>query len=111
MVGAGNFHPQEIREALEANEALIKGAGYDFRALYIGPEDGVAPLVHELKSRHWDGVAIGFGVRGKQELTVWFESLVNTVVELSPQTKLLFNSSPSSTLDSARRNLPIRVVV
>jgi hypothetical protein len=107
MVAVGGHNPHETRKALETVDAVFKDTAYDFKAVYFGPEKGVAPLVDELNARHWDGVIIGFGVRGNKALTVWFESLVNTVIELSPKTKILFNSSPDSTLDAAKRNLPL----
>jgi hypothetical protein len=107
MGGTGGHHPEAIRKALEANQVLIKDAGYDFKAVYFGPEDGIAPLTDELNSRRTDGVIIGFGVRGNRALTVWFEMLVNTVREISPETKLVFNSSPDSTFDAVKRNLPL----
>ena len=39
----------------------------------------------------WDGIGIGFGVRGAPEYTAFFNYAVNFVKEQCPGTKLVFN--------------------
>lgn len=48
----------------------------------------------------------GFGIRSTPNYTPLFEALVNTIATTSPGTKMLFNTSPDSTLDAARRQFP-----
>lgn len=94
---------------LDKTEADCKAAGYDFVTFAAVPEEGTTTLLEALKERqpHWDGIVLGFGVRGNPEMTVWFEEIVNAVREKSPKTKFLFNTSPDSTLEAAKRNFPL----
>jgi len=104
---AAKYDANVIRMNLEQTELTMKDAGYDYKPCYIEPEEGMTPLIDVLKHKHWDGVVVGFGVRGEPSLTVFFEQIVNVVREHSPTTKLLFNTSPGSTIDAAKRWLPI----
>lgn len=109
IIVAAGIDPEMIRNGLEALDSELTDAGYDYKSVFASPDDprSIQAYIDALKSRHWDGVIIGFGVRGNPKLTVYFEMLVNMVVEHSPGTKLLFNSSPDSTLDAAKRQVPI----
>ncbi|KAF7964960.1 hypothetical protein HWV62_1312 [Athelia sp. TMB] len=101
--------PTVIRDGLTAVAASIRGAGYTYDFFPIGPDDAVArdALVAQLREKKYDGVIIGFGVRGAPELTVFFEKTVNAIKDALPTAKLLFNSSPLSTLDAVTRNFPL----
>lgn len=118
-----------ITKAAENIGPELNAAGYAAECLYISPKDGVSSLAAKLKEKHWDGIMIGFGtmrnpkldtssvtnvhvgVRGNPGLAVFFEQLVNTVVEnsLSPPPKLMFNISPQSSIEAAKRQLPVSV--
>lgn len=56
--------------------------------------------------RHFDGVSIGFGVRGNPEYTPLFEKMVNLVRETSPKTTFMFTGTTSDHVDIIRRNFP-----
>lgn len=43
---------------------------------------------------------------GTPDLAVFFEEVVNTVAKHAPGSKLLFNSSPTPTLDAAEWGVP-----
>ena len=81
-----------------------------------------------IAERRWDGVIVGFGVRGGNtlEVTHHFESgeincnsfppadaplyragLVNSARVLAPEAVLMFNYNPTSTLESVQRGLPL----
>lgn len=70
-----------IKDGMAKTQQLMTAAGYDYSFCWIGPEDTL-PLVEKLQSKKWDGVVIGFGVRGNPGLTVFFEKLVNMVGRL-----------------------------
>ena len=101
--------PTVIRYGLEAVAAAIRGAGCAYGFFPIGPDDVLArdALVAQLREKKYDGVIIGFGVRGTPELTGFFEEAVNAIKEALPTARLLFNSSPPSTLDAVKRNFPL----
>jgi len=105
IIAQGGHDVEKIRQGLAALDGQMREAGYEFVPCFMGPEDGVTPMAEKLKSRHYDGMIIGFGVRGNKELTPWFEAIVNTCRELSPKTKFIFNWSPESTVEAVQRNL------
>lgn len=104
-VGRGDN--EQIRQGLERSEKDLLAAGYESTCFFHAYEDGVTPWIEALKSKKWDGVIIGYGVRGNPALNEFFEGLVNVVREYAPQAKIGFNTSPESTLASAKRICPI----
>ena len=50
------------------------------------------------------GLLIGNGIRGTAEYTVFFEDLVNACREITPGTRMGFNTSPGDILESCLRN-------
>lgn len=86
----------------------MRDAGYDYTTSFYGPGSvGTNHVISELKRKHYDGVMIGFGVRGNPDLTVWFEEIVNIVREHAPHAKFMFNADPQSSLEAAKRWFPI----
>jgi hypothetical protein len=61
-------------------------------------------MITSLEGKKWDGIVIGFGVRGNPEMTVLFEEIVDAVRKHAPQAKLMFNSSPETSLDAIKRH-------
>ena len=59
-----------------------------------------------LNGRTWDGVMIGWGIRGLPEHTELFEELVNIVVaNLKPLPKFIFGLKPDGFIDAIQRVL------
>ncbi|KAH7054415.1 hypothetical protein B0J12DRAFT_698038 [Macrophomina phaseolina] len=54
----------------------------------------------------WSGVSIGWGLRGNAKLTSLFETLVNTIKDETPQSRILFTSPEANQLESVERNFP-----
>ncbi|KAG8993763.1 hypothetical protein FRB94_006622 [Tulasnella sp. JGI-2019a] len=101
------FTPDVIRKGLEQTNAAISGAGYDYHEFLFPQEDNLNRLINQLKERTWDGIIIGFGVRGNPKMTEYFEAIVNTIREYAPQAKFIFNHSPPSSLDGVKRQVPL----
>lgn len=60
--------------------------------------------VEVLRSKPWDAVSIGFGVRGNPAYTSVFEGLVNAVSDyVRPVPILLFQARPDGLSESAKR--------
>lgn len=105
---------EKLRISLDKLNTDMPAAGYDYQGFFCGPEgfeptseSTVSPIANVLQKKKWDVVVIGFGVRGKPELTLYFERLVNAVREYAPQAKLGFNTLPENTLDAAKRLAPV----
>jgi hypothetical protein len=57
-----------------------------------------------LKGRTWNGVMLGWGIRGMPENTELFEELVNAVVaEVKPAPKFIFSLKPDGLIDAIQR--------
>lgn len=100
--------PAVVSDGIARMEAAMKDAGYEYTQYVSTPEDDISTLIALLKRKKYDGVLIGFGVRGSAELTPWFEQLVNLIIEHSPGTKLMFNTPelPLSLVEAVQRSFP-----
>ncbi|KAM0754520.1 hypothetical protein T439DRAFT_321561 [Meredithblackwellia eburnea MCA 4105] len=101
--------PNKVAKALDEMVSSCGASAYDVEFFWITPEDGLDGAVAKLKSKAWDIVIIGFGVRGLPEHTPMFEGLVNAVRTHSPQAKFCFNSTPTNTVESLQRVWPLKV--
>lgn len=110
--------PEDVKAKLRASidklNTNMTAAGYNHTTMMSGPE-GLEPtpestiplIVDTLQKTKWDVVVIGFGIRAKPELTLYFEGLVNAIREYAPQAKLGFSTLPEEAVDAAKRLTPI----
>jgi hypothetical protein len=56
-----------------------------------------------LRSRTFDCVVIGAGLRESPERLLLFEKIINLVHMLAPQSRIAFNSTPADTAEAAQR--------
>lgn len=103
------YSPEEIKKIADADLAKIKGAGFYVENYFADTNN--TDLLDDVKkvftSRHWDGISIGFGVRGTPELTGLFEDLVNmAVAEMKPTPKFMFALRPDSLFRTVQRAFP-----
>ncbi|EXF78998.1 hypothetical protein CFIO01_13074 [Colletotrichum fioriniae PJ7] len=63
-VAASGFTPEQVEAGIRADMAAIVKAGYNIKAILLGPEDSLDFLSDELKGMEWTGTGVGFGVRG-----------------------------------------------
>jgi len=92
-----------IHEGIAKSDVLLKDAGFDATFLFVGDEMDIVPLKEELSRKRYSAVVVGLGMRRNPAFSVLFEKIVNEVVETAPGIKLLFNTSPESTLDAVKR--------
>ncbi|KAK9900849.1 hypothetical protein P389DRAFT_193098 [Cystobasidium minutum MCA 4210] len=96
--------PEVIKQMLENTVQEVRAAGYeDFTPVWASPESGLDELVTRLKEKHWHGLIIGMGVRASPQLTPYLEEIIETTHNVSPKTKILFNTSPKDNLDAIKR--------
>ncbi|EWC44352.1 hypothetical protein DRE_01178 [Drechslerella stenobrocha 248] len=99
--------PERVQSGLITAVEVLMQEGYDAIGYFIAPEQGIKVFEDKLGEEKWDAVIIGWGVRGNKDLTHWMEDMVNCIREKAPNTKILFNWDPESTIDTVRRNIPI----
>lgn len=104
------YSPERVKQEVDQELARLQEAGFEFTLYFADSKDtGAAlPTVKELlRGSTWDGVSIGFGLRGAIEYTALFEDIVNAVVSEAqgPVPKLMFTSSTTDIYDAAIRVL------
>ncbi|KAK6511822.1 hypothetical protein TWF481_000728 [Arthrobotrys musiformis] len=99
--------PERVKTGLENAVGILLQEGYDAIGYFIAPEQGIQVFEEKLLEKKWDAVIIGWGVRGNQKLTHWLEDMINCIRVKSPETKILFNWDPESTIDTVQRNIPV----
>ncbi len=102
----GPWDPEPVATAVAQGMAELAGAGYDASACSVGldgSDDVPAVVTDALRSRAWDCVLLGGGLRGGEvEL---FEQVVNLVHQEAPRARIAFNDS-FDLLAAVRRQLP-----
>jgi hypothetical protein len=99
----GPWDPKPVADAIEVGVARFVEHGVGVRTCLFGLDgsDDVAAVVTEaLRSRPWECVIVGGGVRNQLEL---FEQVINLVRRHAPGAAIAFNSTPSDTFDAAAR--------
>ena len=122
IAGDDSIPDHVIKRVLDKQIADARASGFNLHFLLFkstGTESGdpkakitnpdaIAAQLDELrgllKSRHWDGYMLGFGLRGNHALTEGFEEALNLCVELGRgEAKFAFNVSPDTTVESIVR--------
>lgn len=86
---------EKLQAALEADEAKLRGLGYDASIGYIFSGDTATQQIKgTLLEQTFDVVLIGAGVRKDDDHFLVFEELVNLVHECAPTARIAFNTGP-----------------
>ncbi|KAK9898898.1 hypothetical protein P389DRAFT_167573 [Cystobasidium minutum MCA 4210] len=103
------WDPVKVDKGLKSQLEELVNAGYSTKTVWFGPERGIEPMLESLKERRWDGVVVGFGVRGGNtlEVTVHFENIINGLRVHAPHARIMFNYNPTSTLEAVQRAFPL----
>jgi len=110
LTGLPSDHPA-VPEHLRVQVAKMLGdiaptmaeAKINYKFVATSPEAGINNLLDELRNSHVDGLVIGMGVRGNPELTYFMEQIINGVIEVQPNIKIMFNTLPTNTIDAVKR--------
>ena len=106
--GPSKAVPARLRSKILAQIAEAKASGYDLDMLALKPSQLDSDLKHireRLEKERPDLFIIGFGIRGSAELTGVLEQLVNACREMSPETKIGFNTTMEGNLEVCERML------
>jgi len=94
----------KVTAALKADEARLRGLGYEVELCLIDLGQTAAKVVQDrLKQKQFNCILIGAGVRTIPKYFILFEKLINLVHEHAPQAKLCFNTKPSDTAEAVQR--------
>lgn len=76
------YSAENLQRVMSEQFKLLNDDGFDTALCLLEPKDpsAIGDFTKMLQSKEWDGVSIGFGVRGNREYTPFFEDMVNTCI-------------------------------
>ncbi len=90
--------------ALLADSERLRGLGYEVDSCLTDlGETAERVLEEKLRTRAYDSVLIGAGIRVIPSSFLLFEKVINVVHANAPQAKLCFNTKPSDTAEAVQR--------
>ena len=101
------FTPEIFRSYIDAQIERVRGFGYDVTSCLIDLGDTAEAVTAEaLKSRTFDCVLIGAGLRLPGERLLLFEKIINLIHRLAPDAAICFNTTPADTAEAVQRWVP-----
>jgi hypothetical protein len=100
-----NMTVEQLAAQIERGWAAIQAQGITGEMCGIGkdPDEVEAELRRRFGERPFGVALIGGGVRLLPQHTVLFERIVNVLIDLQPNIRLSFNTSPENSLEAIRR--------
>jgi hypothetical protein len=98
------FTPEMFRSYIDAQLERVRGMGYDVTSCLIDLGDTAEAVTADaLKSRNFDCVLIGAGLRQPGERLLLFERIINLIHRLAPKASICFNTTPADTAEAVQR--------
>ena len=98
------FTPEMFRTYIDAQIERVRGLGYDVTSCLIDLGDTAEAVAAEaLRSRTFDCVLIGAGLRLPAERLLLFEKIINLIHRLAPNAAICFNTTPADTAEAVQR--------
>ncbi len=99
-----DLNAEKVMAALEADQAELKGLGYDAQQCMTDlGKTAESVVVRKLSESTFDCILIGAGLRTIPTHFLLFEKLINMVHLNAPKAKICFNTKPSDTAAAVRR--------
>ena len=96
--------PELVSSHIDAQIAKLNACGYDAVSCLIDlGETADEVAARALRSKRFDCVVIGAGLRQPPTLLLLFERIINLVHALAPGAKLCFNTTPADTTEAVQR--------
>jgi len=96
--------PELVRAYIDAQIERLRALGYDAESCLVDLGGSAEQTVESvLRSRSFDCVVIGAGLRVPPERLLLFEKIINLVHMLAPQSRIAFNTTPADTAEAAQR--------
>jgi hypothetical protein len=95
--------PELIGAFIDSQLERLRGLGYEVESCLVDLGDTAEAVTERcLKSRRFDCIVIGAGLRASAQLLL-FEKLINLVHAQAPTAKICFNSTPADTAEAVQR--------
>jgi hypothetical protein len=99
--------PQKLQAAHDGNLEQLRQAGFEADGCQLGLGETAIEVVRDaIIGQHDDAVLIGAGIRLVPSNSQLFEAIVNTVHELLPSARFVFNQDAVTGPDDIRRWFP-----
>jgi hypothetical protein len=112
FLGLPSHHPlvpaamqDAVEQGLRETQKQADAAGVHMQQVMVAPEE-LPQIEAALRSKPWDGVIIGNGVRANMDLTHYMEQLIVAIRRDAPQAVLMFNTTPLTCMAAIRRWFP-----
>ena len=98
------LNAKKVMTSLNADEANLNALGYDAKLCLIDfGKTAEAVILSQIKSKTFDCVLVGAGVRTIAPNFLLFEKLINIIHEHAPKARICFNTKPSDIAEVVRR--------
>jgi hypothetical protein len=98
------FDAEKIHVGIDIAMKKMKERGWKADDCMITPDEaGRAELMQKLSSVVYDCVVVGAGIRLPPKSLALFETVVNTVHQAAPNSRIAFNTAPEDTAEAAAR--------
>lgn len=95
---------EKVLQGIEFGKQKLKQLGFELNICFIDSGNlDLSQFISQLKSKPFQGIVIGAGVRLPASNFLLFEKLVNAVIENAPNAKIIFNTNPNDTAESIKR--------
>ncbi len=99
-----NLSAERVMSALLADNERLRALGYNSELCLIDMGATAERVLEDkLRTRAYDCVLIGAGIRVIPSSFPLFEKVINVVHAKAPQAKLCFNTRPSDTAEAVKR--------
>jgi hypothetical protein len=104
LTGFPQFTPELIRSYIDSQIEQLRVSGYDTVSCLIDlGETAEAVAAAALRTKRFDCVVIGAGLRQPAPQLLLFEKIINLVHALAPDAKICFNTNPADTASAVQR--------
>jgi hypothetical protein len=98
------FTPELVRSYIDAQIERLRKLGFEVDSCLIDlGETAEAVATMALRSKRYDCVVIGAGLRLPAPQLLLFEKIVNLIHSLAPDAKICFNTTPADTAEAVQR--------
>lgn len=96
--------PELVRSYIDAQIARLRELGFEADGCLIDLGDTAeAVATMALRSKRYDCVVIGAGLRQPAAQLLLFENIINLVHGFAPDAKICFNTTPADTAEAVQR--------
>lgn len=96
--------PELVRHHIDTELDRVRGAGFDVQSCLVDLGDTAETTAAvALRSKSYDCVVIGAGLREPAAHLLLFEMIINLAHALAPNACICFNRNPADTLDAVQR--------